>query len=413
MSDVPERLLHYVSLDGAGGVELQFADFVARAKALAGCHSDVVACGRGIHPLVRQRLRDTTPPRREKYVGAIKLPKWPAQLRTSRQRWVMRHTQPQAVLIWNRLRDSEATLAAAGPERCVYWERGAAWFAGESASKRRFLSGVQAVLCNSHAARRMLELRWGYQGQICVVPNALRSALVPSPPQARSGCANAPVWRIGVAARLESIKGVSVVLHALAAMPYDGPVVELLIAGDGPEQSALRALAKRLGVSGRVEFLGLVSDMAAFYARIDLLVHPALREPFGQIVIEAAAHGVPSIVAGVDGLVEVVQHGQTGDVIMPEDDLAAYAALGADEKGLPPYVYHPSEDHIGAPRIVRPARLATAIVCLLSDERRYAQYSRAGVARVASSFDFDSHVRRALTAVSRFISGKSLTWEGT
>lgn len=411
MCDAPKRLLHYVSLDGAGGVELQFVDFVARAEALAGVHSDVVACGQRIHPLVRQRLRDTTRPRREKYVGAIKLPKWPTPLRASRQRWAMRQTQPQAVLIWNRLRDSEATLAAAGPERCIYWERGAAWFAGETAAKQRFLSGVQAVLCNSQAARRMLELRWQYQGQICVVPNALRSALVPLAPQARSGCADAPVWRLGVAARLESIKGVAIVLHALASMQNHEQAVELLIAGDGPQKDALRALAEQLGVSTRVSFLGLVSDMAAFYQRIDLLVHPALREPFGQIIIEAAAHGVPSVVAGVDGLMEVVHHGETGDVILPDDDLAAYAALGADATGLPPYVYHPDEDRIAAPRIVRPDRLAAAISNLLSDENRYEQYSRAGIERVAAAFDFDTHVQRVLTATGRFVNGQSLAWE--
>tara|TARA_B100002052_G_scaffold252261_1_gene240757 strand:+ start:1988 stop:3253 length:1266 start_codon:yes stop_codon:yes gene_type:complete len=412
---VPEsvpRLLHYVSLDGAGGVEFQFVDFVARARALAGWRSDIVACGQRTHPLIQDRLDPSVRLRREKYAGRLKLPKWPPQLRAACQRRYVRESRPDAVLIWNRLRDSEDTLAAAGPQRCIYWERGAAWFTGESASKRRFLDGVQAVLCNSHAARRMLELRWGYQGQLCVVPNALRPALMPQAPAARSGCADAPTWRLGVAARLESIKGVALAIHALASMRDGGISAELHIAGDGPQRDSLMRLAKRLGVARQVTFLGLVADMAVFYSGIDLLVHAALREPFGQIVIEAAAYGVPSVVAGVDGLVEVTSDRETGDVVWPQADLAAYAALGADAEGLPPWVYHPNEDTIAAPRIVAPEILAKAIIDLLADNPRYARYSAAGIERVATSFSFDTHVKRALTAVGRFVEGRSLTWEG-
>ena len=183
------------------------------------------------------------------------------------------------------------------------------------------------------------------------------------------------------------------------------------MAGDGPERATLQALARDLGIERQVYFLGLVSDMAAFYAGIDVLAHPALREPFGQIVIEASAHGVPSIVAGVDGLVEVVDHGKSGDVVTPVEDLARYAELGSDRRGLPPFVYDPLRDEITAPRIVAPDTLADAIRALLSDDARYAAYSQAGIKRVAVEFDFDTHVERVLKATGRFTQGKSLAWK--
>src|SRR5699024_7217667 len=102
----------------------------------------------------------------------------------------------------------------------------------------------------------------------------------------------------------------------------------LHIAGDGPERERLQRLAHRLGVAGQVTFAGLVADMGAFYGDIDLLIHPALREPFGQIAVEAGAHGCPSIVAAVDGLPEVVRHGDNGLCVTPELPVSDYVALG-------------------------------------------------------------------------------------
>lgn len=402
MSHRAKRLLHYVSLDGAGGVELQFADFVRRAQEAHQRDSTVVACGSSVHPLVADRLSPGLVHHREKYLGSFKLPKWPRVFRAAHQRRLVDDSAPDAVLIWNRLRDSLDTLAAAGPQRCIYWERGAAWFADVTPAKTAFIERIQAVLCNSHAARRMLELRWGYVGQSCVVPNALRDAVRPvnQPPRSAPG---QPVWRLGVVARLESIKGVALALHALAGLHAAGEHATLDVAGDGPQRERLVALAEWLGIGHAVVFHGLVADMAGFYRRIDLLVHPALREPFGQIVIEAAAYGVPSVVTAVDGLVEVVDHGYTGLCLSPEEPVSGYDALGGQSADLPPYVYDPANNCLSAPRFVAPDRLAEAIIRLLSDTPRYAAFSAAGQVRVAADFGFEHHVAQALAAIDRYI----------
>lgn len=394
-------LLHYVSLDGAGGVELQFADFLNTAASLGAGPGRVVACGRRIHPLVDQRLPAAATRRFEKYAGPLKLPKWPPAVRQAWQARLWRESGADGVVVWNRLRDSVNTLAAVGPERCVYWERGASWFADVTPAKTWFMENIEAVLANSHAAKRMLELRWGYRGQIRVVPNALRPALV----QADAAPRRAPStrWRLGLVARLEPIKGTAIALHALAALRARGLDVTLAIAGAGPEEDTLKRLARTLALDDSVVFHGLVADMAAFYRDIDLLVHPALREPFGQIAIEANAYGVPAIVTAVDGLVEVVADGLSGRCLAPEADIAVYAELGGQRDGLPPYVYHPQEDTIDTPRVLSPERLADAVVEMIEDRPGYERMSVAGIARVREQFDFTHHVQQALAAIAGYL----------
>lgn len=397
----PASLLHYVSLDGAGGVELQCAEFVACALRLGARPAGIVACGRHIHPLVEQRLPAGTTRRFEKYAGSLKLPKWPPAIRRGWQRHLWRRSGADGVVIWNRLRDSVNTLQAAGADRCIYWERGASWFADVTPAKTWFIDHIGAVLANSHAARRMLELRWGYRGQIRVVPNALRPALVD--PYAEPRSAPDTTWRLGLVARLVPIKGTAIALHAVAMLRERGLPVTLAIAGSGPEQETLKRLAVRLGIDEAVTFRGLVSDMAAFYRGIDVLVHPALREPFGQIAIEANAYGVPAIVSAVDGLVEVVADDISGVCLAPTEDLAVYAELGGGAEDLPPYVYHPAEDTIDVPRVLAPDRLADAVAALIADRPRYERLSRDGLARVREQFDFTHHVRAALAAIDAYL----------
>lgn len=397
-----QRLLHYVSLDGAGGVEFQFVEFIQRAARLYGDHHTVMACGRRVHPLVQPQLAATgAETGYEKYWRGMKLPKWPPAVRAARQRLAMSRTKPDAVIIWNRLRDSLNTLAAAGADRCVYWERGASWFASETPAKRRFLADVQAVLCNSYAAQRMLQLRWDYQGQTRVCFNALRPSLRPDHAEVRQLAHDRPL-RLGVVARLEPIKGVALAIQALAALRAERVDAVLHIAGDGPERARLEGLARRLGVAEQVTFAGLVADMGAFYRGIDVLIHPALREPFGQIAVEAGAHGCPSIVAAVDGLPEVVRHGETGLCVVPELPVEDYAALGGAMNDLPPYVYDPAADDIVAPRLVDPQSLAQAVRSLLAEPDRYATMSEQALAAIDTRFDFDVHVANAMQAIRGF-----------
>jgi UDP-glucose:(heptosyl)LPS alpha-1,3-glucosyltransferase len=113
------------------------------------------------------------------------------------------------------------------------------------------------------------------------------------------------------------LKGLAVALQALARASDD---ITLTIAGsDHP--AYWRRLAARLGVADRVRFAGAVdtSAMVSLYRESDLLLHPAVHDPFPRVVLEALACGCPVITTPTCGASEVISEGQDGWVIEAAD----------------------------------------------------------------------------------------------
>lgn len=113
--------------------------------------------------------------------------------------------------------------------------------------------------------------------------------------------------------RLVRGKGTQIALEALARLRSPG--VRLAIAGDGPERAALEREAARLGVAGKVSFLGELTPAAlgAWYAGAQIVLFPVLRlEPFGLVGVEAMAHGKPIVAFGGGGVDEWLFPGETG-----------------------------------------------------------------------------------------------------
>ncbi len=110
-------------------------------------------------------------------------------------------------------------------------------------------------------------------------------------------------------------KGHDLVIGALPELAD----VELLIAGDGPEEAALRTLAQRLGVADRVRFLGRLghSDLATYYGAADALVLASDREGWANVLLEAMACGTPVVATDIWGTPEVVAAPEAG-LLMPE-----------------------------------------------------------------------------------------------
>jgi glycosyltransferase involved in cell wall biosynthesis len=129
---------------------------------------------------------------------------------------------------------------------------------------------------------------------------------------------------IGTLGRLHVNKGLDVMLRALTLLPD----VRLRIAGDGPELGSLQALAAELGVTDRVDFCGWV-EAADYLHGLDLFVLPSRVEPFGLVVTEAMAAGVPVVATKIDGPREILLDGQFGAVCANEDPNALADAIRA------------------------------------------------------------------------------------
>lgn len=114
--------------------------------------------------------------------------------------------------------------------------------------------------------------------------------------------------------RLIEIKGVEVLLKALATMPD----VQLLIAGDGKQRMELQRLAEKLNINA--VFLGQIgkAEKAWLFASSVMLVIPSLILPDGRtegmpvVALEALAKGMPVIASDVGGLSEIIIDGQNG-----------------------------------------------------------------------------------------------------
>jgi glycosyltransferase involved in cell wall biosynthesis len=124
--------------------------------------------------------------------------------------------------------------------------------------------------------------------------------------------------------RLHEKKGLDVLLMALMALP--GCIA--WIAGDGPLEGDLKALAARLGVADRVRFLGWRTDRGALLAAADICVLPSRWEPFGTVMLEAWAAGTPLVAAASQGPAALIADGGNGLLVPVDDAPALVAAIG-------------------------------------------------------------------------------------
>jgi glycosyltransferase involved in cell wall biosynthesis len=133
-------------------------------------------------------------------------------------------------------------------------------------------------------------------------------------------------------ARLDPQKGLPVLLQAAAQVPD----AQFVLAGNGPEQGRLEALAEELGLGERVSFLGLRTDVPALLASCDAVVLSSSNEGLPVAALEAMAASRPVVASAVAGTVEAVVDGETGLLVPPGDPQSLAAALRAvlDDQAL-------------------------------------------------------------------------------
>ena len=120
--------------------------------------------------------------------------------------------------------------------------------------------------------------------------------------------------------RLHPKKGIDTAIRALAQLPN----AHLCVAGDGPEQAKYETLARELGLSERVHFLGWRNDRKALLEVCDICLLPSRYEPFGTVIAEAWSMRRPLVAASADGARQYVRDNENG-AVFPIDDERALA----------------------------------------------------------------------------------------
>lgn len=107
------------------------------------------------------------------------------------------------------------------------------------------------------------------------------------------------------------------------------PHARLMILGKGPDQTAIANLAASLGVADRVSMPGYLPNPWTAYEQAKCFALSSRSEPFGNVVVEAMAHGLPVVATAASGPLEILEHGRHGKIVPVGDDLQMAEALNA------------------------------------------------------------------------------------
>ena len=208
-----------------------------------------------------------------------------------------------------------------------FQEFGALW----GPYSRYILGFSKKVVCVS----RPIAEQFPSSSKVCVLHNGLDLAEFPPITEserieARRSFGFGPQDRVvGTVGRIKFIrKGQEHLLHAVHQLQKEGVQLRVLLAGGAAPGSEdhiprMKALARDLNLEGSVVFSGELPDPRCAYAAMDIFVLPSAQpEPFGGVVLEAMAFGLPVIATAIGGSPEQVVEGATGFLVRPADPAA-------------------------------------------------------------------------------------------
>lgn len=188
-----------------------------------------------------------------------------------------------------------------------------------------------------------------------------------TPCRARLGL-SADATLLGAVGALKPAKALDVLLRSLPEVIKQVPKAHLVVVGEGPERPRLEALARELGLEGRVSLVGHRQDVLDWINALDIFVMPPRADGFSLVFVEAMACGKPVVASRVGGIPEAVVEGQTGLLVPPED----------------------------------PQALARAVIRLCADPQEAARLGQAGAVRAAKHFQVAGMVERYRQALTRW-----------
>jgi glycosyltransferase involved in cell wall biosynthesis len=265
-------------------------------------------------------------------------------------RWFLRRARRFDVALANDTRSALYTALGATVARLPYL-----WHVRDLVGPRSRVERLDlrlrpaACIANSHAVASNLLRHRGRACRVAVVHNGVDvERFHPAPPgeavRGELGLDDSAIL-VGAVGRLVPWKSLETLLQAAAQLQAVLPAARYVVVGDVVTDAANRpaaeqyrqsllALRDRLGLADRVRFLGERADVPRIMGELDLLVHTAIDEPFGRVLIEAMAAGKPVVATRGGGVSEIVEDGVTGYLVPPRDvpAVADRVALLADPR---------------------------------------------------------------------------------
>jgi len=250
------RKLHIINLAKMGGVERLFLQYINDATSA----DDIIFCiSNHIGPEIEQHLTGKKITFVNRIINSVTL-KYPVFMRKFALQTKLWFAKPDAVIIWDLIPGF-----AGKPSRgkVIYYDHGCSWRYAHSRKNLAFFALLDGCISAAKASKRVVELRFDPDCPVKTVINRIQ----PPPGINRSEKMLTAPLRLGVAARLVGLKGISVALLALKTLQDRGMDVTLDIAGKGPDEEAFRQLAEKLGIAKHVELFRLSGRFDRLFQR--------------------------------------------------------------------------------------------------------------------------------------------------
>jgi len=241
------------------------------------------------------------------------------------------------------------------PTNIIFHERGNAWNIKSNKLKiYKFNSKKSSVIIvNSEASKLILKNKFRVDpSKIQIIYNGVLDNIKYPKKKLESEI------NVGFIGRLDTNKGVNIFIETAKKLNN----FKFNIAGIGPLEKYFRDQCVN---QNNIFFRGKIENPYEFLKNQNLLIVPSIREPYGNVIIEAGIMKVPVIAANVDGIPEIIKDGFSGVLIEPTDDLDKNLI---QNKSLPfPEVVVNSRGQLAKPKQINPSLLAKEILVLLSD----------------------------------------------
>ncbi|HKO97345.1 MAG TPA: glycosyltransferase family 4 protein [Pyrinomonadaceae bacterium] len=137
---------------------------------------------------------------------------------------------------------------------------------------------------------------------------------------------------VGMVGHLAPIKGQQDLIRAAAILAAERNDVDFVIAGEdkshtGEHRAAIESLIAELKLTKRIQLLGWIDDVRELLGSLDVFVSPSRAEPFGLVIVEAMASGVPVVATMSEGATEITEDGVTGRLVPIKDPEALAIAI--------------------------------------------------------------------------------------
>ena len=183
------------------------------------------------------------------------------------------------------------------------------------------------VICQTQAMADDLTHAFGIaEDRLTVLPNPVDFEEIRDCVEPMSAPWSGPGPHLLAVGRLSREKGFDLLLQALALTRIQFPGADLVLAGTGPEDAALRAQCRELHLETAVCFKGHVSSPWSYFPDAALLVLPSRHEGLPNALLEAAAAGLPIVALPASGGVAGLLRNQPGVWLAPEISAQALAA---------------------------------------------------------------------------------------